>query len=221
MLNVSETFRVTDLGTLEYLKAWDVQHEVHAGVARRELPPTLLLVEHPAVLTLGRKAKEGENIIVSRDFLSEQGIAVHAIERGGDVTYHGPGQLVGYPIFPVGRRVRDFLRLLEEALVRTLSRYGLEATGSPGYAGVWVGDEKVAAIGVAIQKHVAFHGFALNVSTNLEHFSYIVPCGIQDRGVTSLQKLLGREINLQEVKAFVEEDFRQTFQDYDFSIPEL
>ncbi|GEM49009.1 octanoyltransferase [Deinococcus cellulosilyticus NBRC 106333 = KACC 11606] len=221
MLNVSETFRVTDLGTLEYLKALDVQHEVHGKVAAREMEPTLLLVEHPAVLTLGRKAKEGENIIVPREFLAGQGISVHAIERGGDVTYHGPGQLVGYPIFPVGRRVRDFLRLLEGALIKTLARYGLEASGSPGYAGVWVGDEKVAAIGVAIQKHVAFHGFALNVSTNLDHFSYIIPCGIQDRGVTSLQKLLGREINMQEVKNFVAEDFRQTFQEYDFSFPEL
>lgn len=221
MFNVSEAFRVSDMGTLDYLKSLELQHEIHAGVAESRLPPTLLLVEHPAVLTLGRKATAGENIIASREVLAGAGIAVHAIERGGDVTYHGPGQLVGYPIFPVGRKVRDFLRLLEASLVRTLARYGLEAAGSPGYAGVWVEDEKVAAIGVAIKRHVAFHGFALNVNTQLDHFSYIVPCGIQDRGVTSLQKILGREINMQEVKAFVAQDFLHTFQDYDFSIPEL
>lgn len=193
---------VRDLGRMPYRDAWDVQLETHAAVADGTSPPTLLLVEHPPVVTFGRKGGR-EHLLVSEEFLRDQGFELFDIERGGDVTYHGPGQLVGYPILEVGRRVQDYLRALEGALIHTLSRFGIAGTGSPGYAGVWVGDEKVAAIGVAIKRDVSFHGFAMNVRTDLDHFGYIVPCGIADRGVTSISKLLGRDVSIEEVKPVV------------------
>ena len=203
-------FEVLDLGRLDYRAAWDVQRAVHAEVADGRREPTLLLVEHDPVITFGRKGGR-EHLRVAEGELRDRGFALYDIERGGDVTYHGPGQLVGYPIFPVGRRVRDFLRSLEGALVRVLGTYGIDGAGSPGYAGAWVGDEKVVAIGVAVQRHVAFHGFALNVSTDLSHFDTIVPCGIADRGVTSLSRLLGRPVTLDEVRPRVVAAFHAEF----------
>jgi lipoyl(octanoyl) transferase len=203
-------FEVVDLGRLDYRAAWDVQRAVHADVADGRRAPALLLVEHDPVITFGRKGGR-DHLRVGEDELRERGFALYDIERGGDVTYHGPGQLVGYPIFPVGRRVRDFLRSLEGALVRVLADFGIQGAGSPGYAGVWVGDEKVVAIGVAVQRHVAFHGFAMNVHTDLAHFETIVPCGIADRGVTSLTRLLGRHVGLDEVRPRVVEAFRHEF----------
>jgi lipoyl(octanoyl) transferase len=168
------------------------------------------LVEHDPVVTFGRKGGR-DHLRVDEAVLRARGFALYDIERGGDVTYHGPGQLVGYPIFPVGRRVRDYLRSLEAALVRVLAAFGVAGAGSPGYAGVWVDDEKVAAIGVAVQRHVAFHGFALNVHTDLSHFETIVPCGIADRGVTSLERLLGRPVGLDEVRPHVVAAFHAEF----------
>jgi lipoyl(octanoyl) transferase len=203
-------FEVVDLGRLDYLAAWNVQRAFHAEVADGQRPPTLLLVEHDPVITFGRKGGR-DHLRVGEDELRERGFALYDIERGGDVTYHGPGQLVGYPIFPVGRRVRDFLRSLEGALVRVLASFGVDGAGSPGYAGVWVGDEKVVAIGVAIKRNVAFHGFAMNVHTDLAHFETIVPCGIADRGVTSLAQLLGRDVSLDEVRPRVVEAFHLEF----------
>ena len=150
---------------------------------RRRRPHTadaLVLVEHPPVITFGKKGGRA-NLLADPAVLESQGFSLYDIERGGDVTYHGPGQLVGYPILPIGRMVRSYLRNLEAVMVQVLAEYGLSGEGSPGYAGVWVGDEKVVAIGVAIKRNVSFHGFAMNVSTDLSHFSYIVPCGIQDK----------------------------------------
>lgn len=192
-------FAVRDLGRLSYRAAWDVQHEVHAGVAEGRLPPTLLLVEHDPVVTFGRKGGR-EHLRVSEEDLRARGFDLVAVERGGDVTYHGPGQLVGYPILPIGRRVRNYLRRLEDAVVDLCADLGIDAAGSPGYAGVWVGDAKVCAIGVAVKRRVSFHGFALNVATDLSHFETIVPCGIENRGVTSLSALLGRDVTLARVK---------------------
>lgn len=203
-------FDVRDLGRLDYREAWDVQRATHAGVAEGRIAPTLLLVEHPPVITFGRKGGR-EHLLVPEDALRERGFALYDIERGGDVTYHGPGQLVGYPIFPVGRRVRDFLRDLEGALVDALGTFGVSTVGSPGYAGVWAGDAKVVAIGIAIQRHVSFHGFAMNVHTDLSHFETIVPCGLHDKRVTSLSELLGRPVTLDEVKPRVIDAFGFTF----------
>jgi len=224
---------VLDLGVVPYADAWERQKAEHARVAAGGAP-TLLLLEHPPVLTLGRKAYEGQNIIAPRELLKANGIDVFEVERGGDVTYHGPGQLVGYTIFPVGRRVRDFLRLIEQALVTLLASYGLEARANPGYAGVYVNprdvngrtlDQKIASIGVAVQRNVAFHGFALNVSTNLAHFDLILPCGLQDTQMTSIHRefdLTDRADapDMQHVKAHAERAFRETFAHYDWSLPE-
>ncbi len=203
-------FVVRDLGRMAYARAWDEQHRTHAQVVAGEAPPTLLLVEHPPVVTFGRKGGR-ENLLVAEDVLRDEGFDLFDIERGGDVTYHGPGQLVGYPVFPVGKRVQEFLRGLERALIDVLAEYGIDAVGSPGYAGVWVGNDKVVAIGVAIKRDVAFHGFALNVSTDLRHFDYIVPCGLRGKGVASLSSLTGREVTLEEVKPRVVRSLRTVF----------
>jgi len=212
-------FQVEDLGLMPYAEAWERQKTVHAEVVAGVRPPTLLLVEHPKVLTLGRGA-DGHNLLFPQDWYRAQGFELYWVERGGDVTYHGPGQLVGYPIFPVGRRVRDFLRQIESAVMRVAESYGVASYPSPGYAGVWVKtrdpfgldyEEKLCAIGVAVKQDVSFHGFALNVNTDLEDFSVIVPCGLVGKGVTSLQKLLGRAVPLEEVKARVVAAFKREF----------
>lgn len=233
MTSTAPPFEVLDLGVMDYLAAWELQKQHHAAVAAGSLPK-LLLVEHPAVLTLGRKAAEGENIVVSREYLAQQGIAVHAIERGGDVTYHGPGQLVMYAIFPVGRRVRDFLRLLETATQRTLTLCGLSDTRpNPGYAGIYTPDrevngrvyhQKIASIGVAVKQNVALHGVGLNVSTHLQHFDLIVPCGLTDTQMTSMNReyerySLGTPPSMEAVKKAAAQAFYDTFAEYDFSLP--
>jgi lipoyl(octanoyl) transferase len=201
---------VRDLGRLDYRAAWDVQLATHAAVAEGRLAPTLLLVEHPPVITFGKKGGR-EHLLADPAALAAQGFSLYDVERGGDVTYHGPGQLVGYPILPVGRAVRTYLRNLEAVMIAVLAEYGVQGVGSPGYAGVWVGDEKVVAIGVAIKRNVSFHGFAMNVATDLSHFTYIVPCGIRDKGVTSLSALLGRPVALDEVKPKLVRAFGETF----------
>ncbi len=206
----TRALRVRDLGRADYRAAWAEQLRTHAAVADGLEPPTLLLAEHPPVITFGRKGGRA-NLLTDPDTLTAAGFSLFDIERGGDVTYHGPGQLVGYPVLPVGRYVRNYLRDLEAVMVALLADYGVTGTGSPGYAGVWVGDDKVVAIGVAVKRHVSFHGFALNVSTDLAHFSHIVPCGIQDRGVTSLSRLLGRTVTLDEVKPNLVEHFARVF----------
>lgn len=196
---MNEPFVVRDLGRLAYREAWDVQHEVHASVVAGERPPTLLLVEHDPVLTFGRKGGR-DHLLVPENEVRARGFDLVDVERGGDVTYHGPGQLVGYPILPIGRRVRDYLRRIEEAIVALAAEYGVRAEGSPGYAGVWIGDTKLCAIGVAVKRGVSFHGFALNVATDLSHFETIVPCGLEGTGVTSLTALAGRPVSLDEAR---------------------
>jgi lipoyl(octanoyl) transferase len=208
---MNDPFIVRDLGRMDYKEAWGVQLETHAAVAEGRNPPMLLLVEHPPVITFGRKGGS-ENLLVKEEFLLEQGFSIYDIERGGDVTYHGPGQLVGYPIFKVGRSAREFLRKIEDSLVQMLALYGLETHGSPGYAGVLIGErQKIASIGVAIKREVSFHGFALNVCTNLNHFNYIVPCGLVDKQMTSMTEELGRHITLDEVKPKVVKAFKEVF----------
>ena len=199
-----------DLGLLDYQEAWQVQRQMHQTVVAGDAPPTLLLVEHPPVITFGRKGGR-DHLLMTEAFLQEQGFSLYDIERGGDVTYHGPGQLVGYPIFRVGRRVQNYLRALERVMVQVLAGYGIESVGSEGYAGVWVGDKKVVAIGVAIKRDVSFHGFAMNVHTNLQHFDYIVPCGLVGKGVASLSSLLGRHVPLDEVKPRLVAAFEEVF----------
>jgi lipoyl(octanoyl) transferase len=176
---------------------------------------TLLLLEHPPVLTLGVRGDGGRNhILASAEDLAIRDIEVHEAGRGGDVTYHGPGQIVGYPIVdlnPHRRDVHRYVRDLETVLIRTADAYGINAHRVQGLTGVWVGDEKLAAIGVRIARWVTSHGFALNVNTNLDHFALIVPCGIANRGVTSMARLLGRAIDKAEVENRIIEQFADVF----------
>jgi lipoyl(octanoyl) transferase len=185
---------VYDLGRVPYRAALSFQHRAVEMRARDESPDVLYAMEHEPVLTVGRSAEPG-SLRASAADLARRGIEVIPVERGGDVTYHGPGQIVGYPIvalagLPGGRDLHRYLRDLEEALIRTLATYGLEAGRRPPYTGVWVGDHKVAAIGVAVRRWVAFHGFALNVDPDLSHFQLIHPCGIRHLGVASMASLL-------------------------------
>ena len=179
------------------------------------IPDTLLLVEHPHVLTLGVRGDGGRShILATADALASRGVEVHETGRGGDITYHGPGQLVGYPnidLKPDRCDVHRYVRDLEDVLIRTASDYGIAAGRVDGLTGVWVGHEKLAAIGVRIARWITSHGFAINVSTDLEYFNLIVPCGIADRGVTSLARLTSREIDLVEVGDRIAEQFAKVF----------
>ena len=209
----SVSFITRDLGITPYREGYALQLEAHARVVAGGAPE-LLLLEHHRVITQGRKDFETTNLVASLEELTYLGVEVVPTERGGTATYHGPGQLVAYPIFPVGRRVRDFLRRLENVQIRTLEMYGLTARPNPGYAGVYVGDDKIGSIGVAIRQNVALHGLALNVNTRLEDFELITPCGLTDTRMTSMQKLLGYEISMFGVKARLEAAFRTEFDGY-------
>ncbi len=207
------TAQVLDVGCMPYQEAWSLQQRLHAQRVARAIPDTLILVEHPPVITLG-KGFHPQNLLFSPEFYAQRGIGVSPTDRGGDVTCHNPGQLVGYPIFDVralGGDLHRFLRQIEEALIRTLRPYGIEATRSEGYTGVWVGNEKIAAIGIKVARWVSMHGFALNVNNDLSLFQMIVPCGIADKGVTSLSRLLGYAVPMEEVKQRVVAQFSAVF----------
>ncbi|MDA3871946.1 MAG: lipoyl(octanoyl) transferase LipB [Candidatus Marinimicrobia bacterium] len=189
-------------GLMKYKIAWDKQKYFHSLRVKNMIPDTLMLLEHSNVYTLGRHGNDS-NIVGDKDFLKKHKIEIFNIERGGDVTFHGPGQLVGYPIFAIkqmGIRPKELVEKIENIIIELLRNYDIEAKTIDNLPGVWVGDEKVAAIGMRIIDHVALHGFALNVNTNLELFSGIIPCGIQDKGVTSIKKISGKEQNIEEIK---------------------
>jgi lipoyl(octanoyl) transferase len=206
---------VRRLGRVPYPDALALQRSLVEDRRADRIGDTLLLAEHPHVLTLGVRGDGGRaHILATADALAERGIEVHETGRGGDITYHGPGQIVGYPIIDLnpGRRdVHRYVRDLETLLIRTLADYGIEAGRVEGLTGVWVGNEKVAAIGVRIARWVTSHGFALNVNTQLDHFNLIVPCGIADRGVTSMARLLGRSVETADVENRIIEHFGNVF----------
>ena len=194
---MSRPARIIDLGTRDYAEAWRVQHELLAARQRDEIPDTFVLAEHPHVLTLGRGARR-ENLLASAN------MPVFEVERGGDVTYHGPGQLCGYPILCLREGERDvhlYLRRLEEAIIRTLAEFAIEAGRRPGLTGVWVGSHKLASLGVAVRRWVTLHGFALNVCTDLGRFSAINPCGLAASVMGSMTDVLGRPVAVAEVRA--------------------
>jgi len=207
--------QVRRLGVIGYQDALDLQADLVEQRRRGEIPDQLLLLEHPPVITLGVKTRNNRtNIVASDAQLAAAGVEVFQTGRGGDVTYHGPGQLVGYPIFdlnPNRRDVHKYVRDIEQALIDAVATFGITADRVPGLTGIWVGNEKLAAIGVRISRWITSHGFALNVATNLSHFDLIVPCGIQDRGVTSMDRLLGRAVPMAEVESAVEASFRDVF----------
>lgn len=193
--------RVQRLGQIPYGRGLELQSELVARRQRGEVADTLLLLEHDPVFTLGRNAKR-EHVLLAEESLAAQGFEIYDSGRGGDVTYHGPGQAVGYPILnldPDRRDVHRYVRDLEEVMVRACVDFGVGAGRIDGLTGCWVGDRKIGAIGVRIARWVTSHGFALNVDVDLRPFEMIVPCGIRDRGVTSLRRELGVSPNLSEV----------------------
>jgi lipoyl(octanoyl) transferase len=210
---------VKRLGLIGYERALDLQRELVERRKRGEIPDQLLLLEHPDVITLGVKTRNDRtHVLESEASLAEKGIALFETGRGGDVTYHGPGQLVGYPIFdlnPDRRDVHRYVRDLEETLIQAVATFGIAAGRVPGLTGIWVdtpdGQAKLAAIGVRISRWVTSHGFALNVNTDLSRFGLIVPCGITDKGVASMAHLLGRRLPMDEVAHAVERAFSGLF----------
>lgn len=207
---------VRRLGTVPYAEGLELQKRLVEQRKAGEIADQLLLLEHPPVITLGVKTRGGRgNVLATPLGLVEEGVEIFETGRGGDVTYHGPGQLVGYPIIslkPDRCDVHRYVRDLEEVLIRTAAAFGVTADRAPGLTGIWVGQEKLAAIGVRIARWVTSHGFAFNVTTNLSHFSLIVPCGITDRGVTSLERLLGRHVAMAEVETAVIAAFGDVFE---------
>jgi lipoate-protein ligase B len=186
------------LGTVDYAEAHRAQEQLQTKRIAGEIGDTVLLLEHPPVLTMGRSAK-AQHVLASASALEALGVELHEVGRGGDVTYHGPGQLVAYPIIdlkPDRKDVRKYVASLEEAMIRTCADFGLTAKRVAGLNGAWIGERKVGAVGVRISRWVTMHGLALNVNSKLEHFEWIVPCGIQDKGVTSISAELGCEVPL-------------------------
>lgn len=214
-MSEARTLVVRRLGVVPYARGLEIQRELVAQRQAGEIGDTLLLLQHPHVLTLGVRTGAGRpHVLATPDRLRELGVDVHDTGRGGDVTYHGPGQIVGYPILnlkPDRCDAHRYVRDLEEVMIRVTGDYGFEAGRSDGLTGAWIGAEKIGAIGVRIQRWVTSHGFAYNVNTDLDFFRLIVPCGISDRGVTSLRRLVGREVPIAEVEDRLVARFRETF----------
>ena len=209
------TIEVRRLGTIDYQAALDLQAQLVERRKQGLIPDQLLLLEHPPVITLGvRTRSDRSHVLESEAALAAKGVGLFETGRGGDVTYHGPGQLVGYPIVdlkPDRCDVHRYVRDLEEVLIRAVDAFGVRAGRIEGLTGIWVGDQKLAAIGVRISRWVTSHGFALNVNTDLSHFGLIVPCGITDKGVTSLERLLGHALPMDEVAETVARQFAALF----------
>ena len=213
-----------DWGLIDYSEAWEKQKYIFGLVTEEKTLPddkhisnTLVLCEHPHVYTLG-KSGNASNLLVNEDFLAGIGAGVYYIERGGDVTYHGPGQLVGYPIINLedfGLGLRSYIEVLEETIIHTLLDFGIKGERFPGATGVWLDSDiagkarKICAIGVKASRYVTMHGFGFNINTDLSYFSHINPCGFTDKGVTSLKKEIGEQIDMSIVKTSVERHFRK------------
>lgn len=201
------------LGRVPYAESWALQRRLVAERTRGRIPDTLLLLDHPPVITLGKRASR-EHLLGSAGELARRGVEVIETDRGGDITFHGPGQIVGYAIVDLARRSRDlhrYLRDLEEVVIRALAEFGIRAGRAPGLTGVWVGDAKLCAIGIRVSRWVTHHGFALNLDTDLSFFDLIVPCGLTGRRVTSMAELLGVPPVRAEVEHALERAFGQVF----------
>jgi lipoyl(octanoyl) transferase len=202
-----------DLGLIDYKKAWDLQKEFFVLRYKKLIPDLLLLLEHPHTYTLGRTA-DTAHLIGSKEYLSENKISVYDIDRGGDITYHGPGQIVGYPIIDLNDWYKDthkYLRGLEEVIIKTCAEYGITGERDPEHTGVWVGNRKIAAIGIKVSRWITMHGFAFNINSDLSYFGGIIPCGISDKGVTSMLEETGQETNISEVKSKLVRNFKEFF----------
>ncbi|KAF0153488.1 MAG: lipoyl(octanoyl) transferase [Ignavibacteria bacterium] len=215
-------FDYCDLGFIDYQQAWDLQKDVFAKRVKDEICDTFFMLEHPHTYTLGKVA-EKENLISSQDQLKELGVSVYEIDRGGDITYHGPGQIVGYPIIKLSdwkEDTHEYLRGLEEVIMKVCSDYGLDTHRNVKYTGVWIGERKIAAIGIKVSRWTTMHGFAFNVNTDLNYFGGIIPCGIRDKDVTSLKRELGRDIPIEEVKEKLIYSFKEYFDYFSFCVKE-
>lgn len=221
----AEIIEVYDIGRMDYKPAWELQQRIQNHIIgekraeqRGELDGTrkndvLLFVEHPHVYTLGKSGAE-ENLLRSMNELQDLHAEFVKIDRGGDITYHGPGQIVGYPIMDLDRHFTDihkYLRYLEEVMIKVLEEYGFESGRIEGLTGAWVDQAKICAMGIRCSRWVTMHGFALNVNTNLDYFNNIVPCGIQDKAVTSLEQLTGQKVDVNEVKEKIVFHFSEIF----------
>jgi lipoyl(octanoyl) transferase len=216
LTNLSRSLIVEDWGSTEYGAAFEKQEIYVRDRIEGRRKDTLVLTEHLPVYTMGLRKGAEKHLLWGEEMLSEKGITLHKSNRGGDITYHGPGQLTVYPIISL-EKLRDlhaYLRLMEDILIDVVAQYGLEAHRREGKTGIWIEKRKIAAIGVAVKSWVTYHGFALNVANNLEPFSGIVPCGIQDGTVTSLQKETGKTVTMSEVKETVASQFKHTFRNY-------
>ena len=209
----AKVLKYFDLGLIDYKEAWELQKEIFSQKLDGNSEDFLLLLEHPNTYTLGKTA-DRLNLKSSEDYLKENHISVYDIDRGGDITYHGPGQIVGYPIIDLNNWYKDshkYLRALEEVIIKTCAEYDLDCERNPKYTGVWINDKKIAAIGIKISRWITMHGFAFNVNTDLNLFNGIVPCGIQDKAVTSLTNELKIDIDISEVKLKLLNNFVEIF----------
>ncbi|MFH1777886.1 MAG: lipoyl(octanoyl) transferase LipB [Candidatus Omnitrophota bacterium] len=207
-------FNIIDLGCIDYAKCLEYQRELVKKRRRGDAPDTLIFAVHPPVITIGRRGTR-ENVLASSQELECEQIAVYRVDRGGDVTYHGQGQLVIYPIIDLRGFKKDlhwYLRSLEQVVINLLERYNIFARRKPGFTGVWIEDKKIAFIGIAAVEWITYHGLSINVSVNLKHFANIRPCGIMDCEVTNLSDLVSREINIDEIKINFYNSFFQIFE---------
>ena len=209
------SFLFLDLGTIEYERAFELQKRCVETRAQGKIQDLLILLEHLPVFTFS-KSTEPEHLLVPLSSLTERGITVSPTNRGGDITYHGPGQLVGYVIMDLSGRGRDlhrYVRDLEQLIIDTLAEWGINASRDAEHPGVWVENEKIAAIGIAVNRQwITMHGFSLNIDPCLEHFSLIVPCGIRDKGVTSMKRILGEDVDPERLKADIINNFQRIFE---------
>jgi lipoate-protein ligase B len=205
---------ILDLGLMDYKKAWDLQHDLWSRRVQGELPDLLLFLEHPHVITLGRRGNRSY-LIATQEVLDAMAIPIHHVERGGDITYHGPGQLVVYPILDLkgyGYRLVRYVDQLEEVILRTLKDFGMDGKKDSLNRGVWINGEKIASIGVMIKRWVSFHGLALNYETDLSYFDLIHPCGLVGKKMTSMEKILGEKIPREGLIERIRLHFKEIFQ---------
>jgi len=201
------------LNTVDYQTVWDIQKEFAKRRLQKTIPNILLLLEHPHTITIGKTGKK-ENLLANPYLLEQKNIELKEVDRGGDITYHGPGQLIGYPILDLSETKPDviwYLRQLEETIIQTLDDFDIISTRKPKHTGVWIDDEKIAALGVNVSRWITSHGFALNVSTDLNYFDLIIPCGIRNKNVTSMVKLREMDIDLNEVISKIVNHFGHIF----------
>lgn len=211
--NNQNRIQIIDLGLSNYNEAWTFQKKLFEKVTNERQHNYLILTEHPPVITVGKNADEN-NIITNPHILKDQKIDVVKIDRGGDVTFHGPGQIVGYPIINLNNFKKDihwYLRSIEEVIIRTLEKFGITSERIKDLTGVWVDNKKICAIGIKVTRWVTMHGFALNVSTQLDYFNHIIPCGINNKSVTSIQHISDQMISIEEVKNVLCESFKSVF----------